>query len=198
MKKIILSITCAFATIALTASPVYPTENVYSFKNPLIIVNGFKIRYADYAKIKPEYIESIIELSPEDAIEVFGRNGENGAIVIKLIDSFKGFSLEGAKIDELIIQKVEHYAEQAKIREQERLKAEEEAKRLASEKAEKDALEQAEKEALLAERLAQEELDRLKAEQQKANADESARKEFEETQRKEAEAQSKREADEKA
>ena len=101
------------------------------------------------------------DMGNEDAIEVFGRNGENGAIVIKLIDSFKGFSLEGAKIDELIIQKVEHYAEQAKIREQERLKAEEEAKRLASEKAEKDALKQAEKEALLAERLAQEELDRL-------------------------------------
>ena len=67
-------------------------------KNPLIIVNGYKIRYNDYFKIKPEYIESIIELEPEDAIKVFGKNGENGAIVIKLIDSFKDFLWKGQKL----------------------------------------------------------------------------------------------------
>ena len=121
MKKILISISCAFATLTINASSPISYAIEVSAKNPLIIVNGYKIRFADYAKIKPEHIESIIELEPEDAIEVFGKNGENGAIIIKLISSFKGFSLDGAKIDDRIIEKVAFYAEQAKFKEQARL-----------------------------------------------------------------------------
>ncbi|SEH92186.1 hypothetical protein SAMN02927937_02157, partial [Paenimyroides aquimaris] len=118
MKKLLISISCAFAALTVTATPTEHFSNVINYGNPLIIVNGYKIRFADYSRIKPEHIESIIELEPKDAIEVFGEIGKDGAVVIKLISSFKGFSLEGAKIDAKIIEKVQYYAEQAKLREQ--------------------------------------------------------------------------------
>ena len=80
MKKILLSISCAFATIALTASPVYPTENVYSFKNPLIIVNGFKIINDSY-NANPDsmkgFVKNVVELY-ENPVLVLGNMGELG------------------------------------------------------------------------------------------------------------------------
>lgn len=184
MKKILISIGCAFATLTVNAASTVPFSKEISYKNPLVIVNGYKIRFVDYAKIKPEHIESIIELEPEDAVEVFGENGRNGAIIIKLIDSFKGFSLEGAKIDERIIEKVAYYAEQAKLKEQARLEAEAKAKKDAEEKERLAAEAKLKKETLEAERLQAEEQAKLTAaEKAKKDAEDKARREFEENQR---------------
>src|SRR5690606_17233920 len=165
----------------------------------LIIVNGYKIRFADYSRIKPEHIESIIELEPKDAIEVFGEIGKDGAVVIKLISSFKGFSLEGAKIDAKIIEKVQFYAEQAKLREQERLKVEEEAKKADEERGRLEEEAQAKKEAEEKARLEAEDNAKKEAEEKaRLEAEANAKKISEEKARLEAEANAKKEAEEKA
>ena len=199
MKKILISIGCAFATLTVNATSTIPFSKEISYKNPLVIVNGYKIRFVDYAKIKPEHIESIIELEPKDAVEVFGENGSNGAIIIKLIESFKGFSLDGAKIDERIIEKVAYYAEQAKLKEQARLEAEAKAKKDAEEKERLAAEAKAKRDELEAAKLAAEANARLTAaEKAKKEAEDKARKEFEENQRLENDAKNRADAEAKA
>ena len=150
MKKLIVSISCVFATLHADAVPMIQIENIATKGNPIVIVNGYKIRYMDYPKIKPEHIESFIELDAKDAVEIFGSQGENGAIVIKLIPQIKPFTSERAKIDEQIIKKVAGYAETAKQREaarkaydleEQRLKAIEKA-RLEEEEARKVQIEE--------------------------------------------------------
>src|SRR5690606_21250903 len=151
MKKIVFLISCALATITSNATVDTIGVETISYNNPIVIVNGIKIKFSDYAKIKAEYIESIIRLEPEDAVEVFGKNGEFGAVVIKLVDSFKGFSLQGSKIDDLIIQKVEAYTENLKAKQEAEEKArketEEKVRKEAEEKARLEAEEKARKEA---------------------------------------------------
>ena len=99
MRKIELTISCLMATLAVDATTSIDYNEAIDAKNPIVIVNGYRVRFVDYAKIKPEHIYSIIELEPADAIEVFGDSGSGGAIVIKLISTIKGFSLDGVKMD---------------------------------------------------------------------------------------------------
>src|SRR5690554_1344547 len=203
MKKLFVSISCALATLTADASSIPSFEQVSQFNNPIIIVNGYKIRYIDYPKIKPEFIESIIELEPEDAIKVFGEQGAYGAIIIKLIPRIKSFSMEGAKIDDKIIEKVADYAALAKQREQARLAAE-------AEKARLEAIEKIRLEEENARRLEMQEKIKLEiaeedkvpekteAENTRKETAEKARLETEENARKEAAEKARLEAEENA
>src|SRR5690606_17821894 len=106
-----------------------------------------ELSYSEYLKIKPNQIESMITLDEADAKNVFGEKGSGGAIVIRLIPLYsKYYAVEAKRIDDLMIEKVEHIAKQRaeeKIREEEarvRKEAEEKARleRAAAEKAEKE------------------------------------------------------------
>ena len=94
------------------------------YTHPLIIVNGYELRYYEYQKIKPNQIDTMIVLDEIDGVNVFGEKASAGAIVIKLVPLYsRYFNSEAKKIDDLILEKVKRIAEQ---REEERKQKEEE------------------------------------------------------------------------
>src|SRR5690606_1482792 len=105
------------------------TNDIISIKekkytHPLIIVNGYELRYYEYQKIKPNQIDTMIVLDEIDGVNVFGEKASAGAIVIKLVPLYsRYFNSEAKKIDDLILEKVKRIAEQ---REEERKQKEEE------------------------------------------------------------------------
>ncbi len=60
------------------------TKNISVKKNPLTIVNGKKIPYDVLNTIDPNTIESITVLKDKNTVEKYGKEGENGVILITL------------------------------------------------------------------------------------------------------------------
>ncbi len=206
-SKYVLSVLAlsTVGNVAAAATYVISQENI-----PLVIVNGYIVKYSDLDRINKKFIEEIVELDPEDAEKLFGERAKGGVIIITLKNSYKDSSSKGSTIDEGLIRKAKEIAEAKAKREAEekarkeaeekaRLEAEAKAKREAEEKARKEAEEKARLEAEEKARKEAEEKARLEAEAKaKREAEEKARKEAEEKARLEAEAQAKREAEEKA
>lgn len=67
-------------------------------KQPLYIFNGVKISNEEFSKIKPDNISSISVLKGESGVTMYGKEGEDGVIVINSKDAPKEF-----KIDEDIL-----------------------------------------------------------------------------------------------
>ncbi|TDS51450.1 hypothetical protein [Myroides indicus] len=105
----------------------YSQNSSDSENRPLVVVNGYFLRYGDLAKIKENLIESRVELNADESSNVFGSRGENGAIVIILKN--KQMSAGGNKVSESDLQKLEEIAEakrkQKENREKERIEYQE-------------------------------------------------------------------------
>jgi hypothetical protein len=80
----------------------YSQNSNDSENRPLVVVNGYFLRYGDLAKIKENLIESRVELNADESSNVFGSRGENGAIVIILKN--KQMSAGGNKVSESDLQ----------------------------------------------------------------------------------------------
>ena len=162
-------------------------------KTPLIIINGYYVKYSEYLKLKPEYIEKIITLEGEEAIALFGEKAKDGAIVVTLVSKYRGAISSQDKADAEKIALAENISKK-KQEEEARLKAEQAKKdeeaRLKAEQAKKE-----EEARLKAEQAKKEEEARLKAEQ--AKKDEEARLKAEQA-KKEEEARLKAELKAKA
>lgn len=77
---------------------------------PLVVVNGYFVRFVELAKIKDDMIESRVELNSEEAIKIFGETAKDGAVIIVL--KKKIVNNTGNKVDEAVLQKLEELAEQ--------------------------------------------------------------------------------------
>lgn len=77
---------------------------------PLVVVNGYFVRFVELAKIKDDMIESRVELNSEEAIRIFGETAKDGAVIIVL--KKKIVNNTGNKVDEAVLQKLEELTEQ--------------------------------------------------------------------------------------
>lgn len=77
---------------------------------PLVVVNGYFVRFIELSKIKEDMIESRVELNSEEAIKIFGETAKDGAVIIvlkkKIVNNY------GNKVDEAVLQKLEELTEQ--------------------------------------------------------------------------------------
>lgn len=72
---------------------------------PLVVVNGYIVRYTELVKIKDEMIESKTELDSEQGFKIFGESGKDGAIVIVLKRKIVNSSV--TKVDEQALKQIE-------------------------------------------------------------------------------------------
>lgn len=72
---------------------------------PLVVVNGYIVRFVELAKIKEDMIESRVELNADEGVKIFGETAKDGAVVIVLKKKIVNSS--GNKVDEAVLQKLE-------------------------------------------------------------------------------------------
>lgn len=77
---------------------------------PLVVVNGYIVRFGELAKIKEDMIESRVDLSAEEGMELFGDAAKDGVVVITL--KRKLATGLGNKVDDVVLQQLEELKEQ--------------------------------------------------------------------------------------
>lgn len=77
---------------------------------PLVVVNGYIVRFGELAKIKEDMIESRVDLSAEEGMELFGDAAKDGVVVITL--KKKLATGLGNKVDDVVLQQLEELKEQ--------------------------------------------------------------------------------------
>lgn len=122
MKKLKFILFVVVATVVYFAGTTmsYSQDNNDTQNRPLVVVNGYFLRYSDLAKIKVDMIESKVELDTDESAKVFGSRGQNGAIVIILKN--KQMSAGGNRVSESDLKKLEEIAEAKKQKKEEREK----------------------------------------------------------------------------
>ena len=64
---------------------VGPNQKRILNKNALYIINETKSSYNEFLKLKPEYIKSLFILEEEKALEIYGKSGKRGAVLVETI-----------------------------------------------------------------------------------------------------------------
>ena len=77
---------------------------------PLVVVNGYIVRFGELVKIKEDMIESRVDLSAEEGMELFGDAAKDGVVVITL--KRKLATGLGNKVDDVVLQQLEELKEQ--------------------------------------------------------------------------------------
>lgn len=90
--------------VSWSSAPMF-THAVQVTPKPLVVVNGYIVRFNELAKIKEDMIESRVELNAEEGIKIFGETAKDGAIVIIL--KRKIVNTSGNKVDEAVLQQIE-------------------------------------------------------------------------------------------
>lgn len=103
-KWILGALLLATTTVAIGADSDRTYRQFQDTPKPLVVVNGYIIRFVELSNIKANMMESRMDLSSEEAVTIFGEQAKGGAIVIKLN---RNIATGGAKVEEVALKKVE-------------------------------------------------------------------------------------------
>ena len=106
-------------------------QNISTDAIPMVIVNGYIVKYSEFLKLKEEFIETYITLDEEDGFSIFGEPAKNGAVIITLKSKFRTLNVGagGRQVDANLLNQVYAKAKEAEAKaarkaEAERLAAE--------------------------------------------------------------------------